>query len=112
MLAIMIETKYMYSVEHNHVFIALVATTFGRYDRHQANVAQNFNVWLHVVHQNVQLCGITCTPVSVFVNRLTFLILYDMIYKWSLCTEEKRGTKFRSSTDEIFETLTWNNKTT
>jgi len=28
-----------------------------------------------------------------------------------LGTEEKRGTMFRSSTDEIFETLTWNNKT-
>ena len=28
-----------------------------------------------------------------------------------LGTEEKRGTTFRSSTDEIFETLTWNNKT-
>ena len=26
-------------------------------------------------------------------------------------TEEKRGTTFRSSTDEIFETLIWNNKT-
>jgi len=26
-------------------------------------------------------------------------------------TEEKRGITFRSSTDEIFETLTWNNKT-
>ena len=25
--------------------------------------------------------------------------------------EEKRGTTFRSSTDEIFEILTWNNKT-
>ena len=25
-------------------------------------------------------------------------------------TEEKRGTTFRSSTDEIFETLTWNKK--
>jgi len=28
-----------------------------------------------------------------------------------LGTEEKRVTTFRSSTDEIFETLTWNNKT-
>jgi len=28
-----------------------------------------------------------------------------------LGTEEKRGTTFRSSTDEIFETLTGNNKT-
>jgi len=27
-----------------------------------------------------------------------------------LGTEEKRGTTFRSSTDEIFGTLTWNNK--
>ena len=27
---------------------------------------------------------------------------------WAL---KKRGTAFRSSTDEIFETLTWNNKT-
>jgi len=26
-------------------------------------------------------------------------------------TEEKRGTTFRSITDENFETLTWNNKT-
>ena len=33
------------------------------------------------------------------------------IWKWSLSTEEKRGTTFRSSTDEIFGTLTWNNKT-
>jgi len=29
-----------------------------------------------------------------------------------LGTEEKRGTTFRSSTDEIFEKLTWNNKIT
>jgi hypothetical protein len=29
----------------------------------------------------------------------------------SLGTEEKRGTTFRSSTDEIFKTPTWNNKT-
>jgi hypothetical protein len=28
-----------------------------------------------------------------------------------LGTEEKRETTFRSSTDEIFEALTWNNKT-
>ena len=28
-----------------------------------------------------------------------------------LGTEEKRGTTFRSITDEIFETLTWNKKT-
>jgi len=28
-----------------------------------------------------------------------------------LGTEEKRGTKFRSSTDKIFKTPSWNNKT-
>ena len=28
-----------------------------------------------------------------------------------LGTEEKRGTTFRSSTDEIFKTPSWNNKT-
>jgi len=28
-----------------------------------------------------------------------------------LGTEKKRGTTFRSSTDESFETLSWNNKT-
>ena len=32
------------------------------------------------------------------------------IGKWSFGTEEKRGTTFRSSTDEIFETLTRNNE--
>ena len=32
---------YMYSVEHNNVFIVLVATSFGRYDQHQANAMQN-----------------------------------------------------------------------
>jgi len=30
----------MYSIEHN-VFIALVATSFGRYDHHLANAIQN-----------------------------------------------------------------------
>jgi len=31
----------MYSVEQNNVFIVLVATSFGRYDQHQASVKQN-----------------------------------------------------------------------
>jgi len=31
----------MYSVEHNNVFTALMATSFGRYDLHQANSTQN-----------------------------------------------------------------------
>jgi len=30
----------MYSIEHNNIFIALVATSFGRYDHHQANAIQ------------------------------------------------------------------------
>jgi hypothetical protein len=36
---------YMYSVEHNNVFILLVATSSGRYDRHQASDIQNLQ-WL------------------------------------------------------------------
>jgi len=36
--------------------------------------------------------------------------LFNFIWKWSLGTEEKRGTAFRSSTDEISETLPRNNK--
>ena len=31
----------MYSVEHDSVFIALVATIFGDYGHHQANAIQN-----------------------------------------------------------------------
>jgi len=31
----------MYSVELNNVFIALMATSFGRYDHHQTNAIQN-----------------------------------------------------------------------
>jgi len=34
-------TIYMYLVEHNNVFIVLMATSFGRYDHHQANAIQN-----------------------------------------------------------------------
>ena len=41
----------MFSVdEHNNVFIALVATSIGRYD-HQANAVQNLKGWLHVAHK-------------------------------------------------------------
>jgi hypothetical protein len=58
MLAIIIETKYMYLVEHNDVFIALVATSCGRNYSHQASAVQNFNGCSHVVHQNVKLYGI------------------------------------------------------
>ena len=44
-------------------------------------------------------------------NKQTKLRIHNIeIWKWSLGTEEKRGTMFRSSTDEIFETLTGNTK--
>ena len=48
---------YMYSVQHNNVFIALVATSSGRYDHHQANVIQNLKGWLHVVHKKSSCMG-------------------------------------------------------
>jgi len=51
-------------------------------------------------------------------NKETKLRIYNVTAKAALKfgseglgTEEKRGTTFRSSTDKIFETLTWNNKT-
>jgi hypothetical protein len=31
----------MYTIEHNNVFITMVATSFGRYDHRQANATQN-----------------------------------------------------------------------
>jgi hypothetical protein len=61
---------YTYAVEHNNVFIALVATSFGLYDHHQGNAVQNY--------KNVQLCAtqyniITLTSSSVFFNSLKCL---------------------------------------
>jgi len=41
----------MYSIEQNNIFIALLATSFGCYDHHQANAIQNlkwvvtYNAW-------------------------------------------------------------------
>jgi len=83
MLVTTIETKCMYSIEHNKVLIALVATSFGRYDYNQANAVQNANGWLHVVHQNVKLYGIPRTSMSVLVNRLKVLLTYDVTYRGS-----------------------------
>lgn len=34
----------MYSVQHNNAFTALVVTSFGRYDHHQANTVQNLKM--------------------------------------------------------------------
>ena len=31
----------MYSIEHNNVFIVLLATSFGGYDHHKANAIQD-----------------------------------------------------------------------
>jgi hypothetical protein len=31
----------MYSIEHNYIFIALVATSFSHYNHYQANAVQN-----------------------------------------------------------------------
>ena len=60
----------MYSVEYNNVFIALVVTSFGRYDHHHARAIQILKSWLHVLHKNVKLCGIPFTSMSVFVINL------------------------------------------
>jgi len=46
------------------------------------------------------------------INKETKLRIHNITSKAALKfgSEEKRGTTFRSSTDEIFETLTRNNK--
>jgi hypothetical protein len=42
---------YIYSFdEHNNVCIALVATSFDRYNYHQASAVQNLKGWLHVAN--------------------------------------------------------------
>jgi hypothetical protein len=46
-----------------------------------------------------------------YVLHVSHKLISSAIWKLSRGTEEKRGTTFRNSTDEIFETLTWNNKT-
>ena len=51
------------------------------------------------------------------VNKETNLRIHNITAKSALRfgseaeAEEKRGTTFRSSTDEFFEPFTWNNKT-
>jgi hypothetical protein len=50
-------------------------------------------------------------------NKETKLIIHNISVNATMKTGSeawvlnKRGTTFRSNTDEIFETLTWNNKT-
>ena len=62
----------MNSIEHNNVFIVLLATGFGHNDHYQAIFIQKLKRgWLHVVHKNVQFCGIAFTAMSVLFNSLT-----------------------------------------
>ena len=42
---------HMYSVEHNNVFIALMATNFGRYDHNQTNAIPNLKGRSHLAHK-------------------------------------------------------------
>jgi len=41
----------MYAVKHNNAFSALLATSFGHYCHHQANITQFKKGWLHIVHK-------------------------------------------------------------
>jgi hypothetical protein len=74
----------MYSVYHNNVFIALVATTFDRSAHHQANTRPNLKRLVTCSAQNVRLYGIPFTSMSVFVTSLKFAI-YNIIYRGSNC---------------------------
>ena len=68
---------------------------------------------MYINQQGAQILVINlCFPldalhVSDYISPSLGATLYIHIY---IYTEEKRGTTFRSSTDEIFETLTGNNK--
>jgi hypothetical protein len=63
---------------------------------------------LVVLHLPAHEDGTECSETSEYKIQVTGNYPEENI---QLCTEEKRGTTFRSSTDEIFETSTWNNKT-
>jgi len=55
----------MCSVEHNNVFIALVATSFGHYGHHQANVIQNLN---RLVTRGAYKCQVVWDHICINVN--------------------------------------------
>jgi hypothetical protein len=60
----------MYSVEHNNVCIALVATSVGRYDHHRTNAIQNLKRLVAFRACNVKLYGIPFISMSIFVSSL------------------------------------------
>jgi len=51
----------MYSVRHNNIFIALVATSFGHSSHHQANAIQNLKRLVTCTAKIVKLYGIPFT---------------------------------------------------
>jgi hypothetical protein len=55
----------MYSIEHNNIFIALMATSFGHYDHLQASAIQNLK---SLVTRNAQKCQVVWDPIYVNVN--------------------------------------------
>jgi len=55
----------MYSIEHNNICIALVATSFGRYDHLQANAIQNLKSLLTC---SAQKCQVVWDPIYINVN--------------------------------------------
>jgi hypothetical protein len=55
----------MYSIEHNDVFIVLLATSFGRYDHHKANAIQDLKSCLLVVYKK---CQVLWVPIYIIVN--------------------------------------------
>jgi hypothetical protein len=56
---------YMYTVEHDNVFISLVANSLGRYDRHHANAVQNLQ---RLVTCNVYKCQVVWDPTYINIS--------------------------------------------
>ena len=66
----------------------------------------------HGTKENYTKITTYVTNSVVLVLRTVMCVFFRIISGSSQShSEENRGTTFRSSTDEIFETLTWNNKT-
>jgi len=88
----------MYSVEHNNVFIAFLATSFGHYGHHQANAIQNLKRLLVPVQDVMEILHIT--KKEIMMNTLEKFRIYN----------EKRlynqiNDKFTVKYNPIFNTI-------
>jgi len=73
----------MYSVGHNSIFVALMATSFGHNGHHQANVIQNLKRLLYVV-QKLSSCMASHLHQSQYVLTALKCVIYSMTSRGSV----------------------------